>query len=549
MRLTEDQIKEAILHDDRDVREAAVYYFAQSYSDDLSIMPLAIQAIEQHGWDDAFEVYSFLSDLAQTDETILWLVEQIKRHGRPDEDFGYRHATRAALMRADTDLLKRHDATILQLKELDDEAQLAIRQRILFSSQPPEELWDHLTFFCNRSDKLENVPDDLDVAFYLAEALGKHRDFTAPKTLAILAGDTGDFDNWMELCAVRLAGEIRLQEAAPEIITLFDELDDWLFDEGHRALVKIGGDGVVEELARAYPTGSFDLRFSAASIFENMHSDLSVQTCMTFLETEQDHHIRCSLLQSVLMNFCTEGIEPARQLILTTPLDPEVLEVRSDLLTCCKLVGEKFPEFEAWREDAKGDVEFRRRWYQEHPIILDDEENAEDEEFAGEFEEPLPPPATVVRLGNRIGRNDPCPCGSGKKYKHCCLRNRPPEPDTDVANAATIAGSAQKKVQYPIGTVAFYGPDDRVTTKIVAAIIRRADAEPILERWVGTNLRQNPKVQRQIHEFFEKHGAKSVALADRNLGCPHEEGEDFPLGGDCPFCPFWAGKQGSNRRD
>jgi len=22
--------------------------------------------------------------------------------------------------------------------------------------------------------------------------------------------------------------------------------------------------------------------------------------------------------------------------------------------------------------------------------------------------------------GKKIGRNDPCPCGSGKKYKHCC---------------------------------------------------------------------------------------------------------------------------------
>ncbi|MBO5521092.1 MAG: SEC-C domain-containing protein, partial [Eubacterium sp.] len=22
-----------------------------------------------------------------------------------------------------------------------------------------------------------------------------------------------------------------------------------------------------------------------------------------------------------------------------------------------------------------------------------------------------------------IGRNDPCPCGSGKKYKFCCGRN------------------------------------------------------------------------------------------------------------------------------
>jgi preprotein translocase subunit SecA len=24
-----------------------------------------------------------------------------------------------------------------------------------------------------------------------------------------------------------------------------------------------------------------------------------------------------------------------------------------------------------------------------------------------------------VRDGNKVGRNDPCPCGSGKKYKHC----------------------------------------------------------------------------------------------------------------------------------
>ena len=29
---------------------------------------------------------------------------------------------------------------------------------------------------------------------------------------------------------------------------------------------------------------------------------------------------------------------------------------------------------------------------------------------------------TVVRKGKKIGRNDPCPCGSGKKYKHCCGR-------------------------------------------------------------------------------------------------------------------------------
>ncbi|MEC8474617.1 MAG: SEC-C metal-binding domain-containing protein, partial [Planctomycetota bacterium] len=33
-------------------------------------------------------------------------------------------------------------------------------------------------------------------------------------------------------------------------------------------------------------------------------------------------------------------------------------------------------------------------------------------------------PATIRNRGRRVGRNDPCPCGSGKKYKNCCmLRN------------------------------------------------------------------------------------------------------------------------------
>jgi preprotein translocase subunit SecA len=28
----------------------------------------------------------------------------------------------------------------------------------------------------------------------------------------------------------------------------------------------------------------------------------------------------------------------------------------------------------------------------------------------------------VKRQGSKVGRNDPCPCGSGKKYKRCCGR-------------------------------------------------------------------------------------------------------------------------------
>jgi preprotein translocase subunit SecA len=30
--------------------------------------------------------------------------------------------------------------------------------------------------------------------------------------------------------------------------------------------------------------------------------------------------------------------------------------------------------------------------------------------------------APIRNQGSKVGRNDPCPCGSGKKYKSCCLR-------------------------------------------------------------------------------------------------------------------------------
>ena len=103
--------------------------------------------------------------------------------------------------------------------------------------------------------------------------------------------------------------------------------------------------------------------------------------------------------------------------------------------------------------------------------------------------------------------------------------------------------------QFLVGTIAYYGPDDKTTTKIVAGVINEEGAEPIIKRWVATDVMTNPKVQKEIDRFFKKHGVTRVGMSDGNMGCPHEEGEDFPVGGDCPFCPYWKGKQGSGAKE
>jgi uncharacterized protein YecA (UPF0149 family) len=35
---------------------------------------------------------------------------------------------------------------------------------------------------------------------------------------------------------------------------------------------------------------------------------------------------------------------------------------------------------------------------------------------------PTPKKQPAMVGGGKVGRNDPCPCGSGKKYKKCCGR-------------------------------------------------------------------------------------------------------------------------------
>lgn len=48
-----------------------------------------------------------------------------------------------------------------------------------------------------------------------------------------------------------------------------------------------------------------------------------------------------------------------------------------------------------------------------------------------------------------VGRNDPCPCGSGKKYKKCCLGKdqRPPSPQASTA-ISPFEALAQARKEY-----------------------------------------------------------------------------------------------------
>jgi SEC-C motif-containing protein len=71
--------------------------------------------------------------------------------------------------------------------------------------------------------------------------------------------------------------------------------------------------------------------------------------------------------------------------------------------------------------DTEGTVEFEAL-YEMDGLRDNHHEKAKFKKKEGRwlYEEGSVMPKTVVRTTPKVGRNEPCPCGSGKKYKHCC---------------------------------------------------------------------------------------------------------------------------------
>ena len=101
----------------------------------------------------------------------------------------------------------------------------------------------------------------------------------------------------------------------------------------------------------------------------------------------------------------------------------------------------------------------------------------------------------------------------------------------------------QSPPKFPLGTVTVYGPNASLATKLVASVIPRYKAEPSeVRKWttVEVDVRTDPVIAEEVSALMREHGVRQTVTHDRIIGCPHEEGIDYPMGRTCPQCPFWA---------
>jgi hypothetical protein len=110
----------------------------------------------------------------------------------------------------------------------------------------------------------------------------------------------------------------------------------------------------------------------------------------------------------------------------------------------------------------------------------------------------------------------------------------------DVARSRAVLQAA-----IPLATIAAYGPDATLATKLVVSVITRPGRRgpsPV-RSWTAqaVDVCHDPTIAADVASFVHQQRAKDTITCDRIIGCPHEEGIDYPMGGACSRCSFWAG--------
>ena len=173
MRLSELKIKEAILHPDVRIRERAIRYFAESFSQDVSVVPLVVQAVEQYGREEAYQLVGSSTDLAHTEETISWVVDELNREDA-DQYENYVFNLMRVLCHAAPALLVDRDTQIIAARHFIASGRDTFLERLEMLSWDESACWQELDAICEAGKDKDDTKDvNLDRAGHILEALAR----------------------------------------------------------------------------------------------------------------------------------------------------------------------------------------------------------------------------------------------------------------------------------------------------------------------------------------------------------------------------------------
>ena len=292
---------------------------------------------------------------------------------------------------------------------------------------------------------------------------------------AYLAAPPAQEWEWLELFSIHIVRHARYRPALDAVIQRFRALtdDDDLVHEACQAVIPIiGGSDACEPLAAIIRECPWHIRIYAITAMERIKSADSLRLLVELFAVEQarpddaeiydaeiyddetdDGETGGQILHAIC-NLCPTGAEFDMLLGLARGglFDNSGINLKEECSVLSMITGATFPEYADWRremephvrrraafalglsEATEADAKMWQRIVDGLPAIVPlaegnfpNKPKLLNNDAAHTSDALLPPVVGTVRnQAPKVGRNDPCPCGSGKKYKKCCIDKNEP---------------------------------------------------------------------------------------------------------------------------
>lgn len=212
--------------------------------------------------------------------------------------------------------------------------------------------------------------------------------------------------------AAEVLGRMGSTEAIPHLINSLDS-DDWtLAERASDALGRIG-EPALDSLVEFIKGGDEEGRMYACSSLAKIGGDKALEVLLGLLDDPMGISRPGTVVDLAEMGDA-KAIEPLRKLMSSDPSYEVRKEARYAVLQLCRMHGVEVPELEDLEAEARES---------ERKVEAFSNLGSRGRSPMADLYEPLERNLhEFSQQHEKIGRNDPCPCGSSKKYKKCCLK-------------------------------------------------------------------------------------------------------------------------------
>jgi hypothetical protein len=428
--LTAAEVLPFLMHDEAFVRELAAERLARDPGP--ATVSHALAAYDLHPDGPFSPLIGLVSKLPASPACVREMVRRLT--GDASEEIAETFPEALAHLRQ-LETLKMVGPELVGDERLNGDLRKEVAEQLKLLDMPPEELWGDLLTMAADQDRVFGIGDEGDEGdegeegeegedeeedddllvdrepYGIILALTQHPQFTAGKVREILQDDS--IQDTRAVYAAHLAGLLKLEGTIDALIARVFTDDDYLREGAEAALRGIGTRAVVEKIEAAYPGGDEDFQISAGFLLADICSPESEAAMLRLLRKETSESQRTLYAGALCRLGSTEGMAIVEEMARKGDYDRMMRHLDEDFLAASIMLNRP----SAYLDEIDNRVKTMRR----------EEKRRAAELFAGVESEPLEEdfgtPRGVeqpYRREVKVGRNDPCPCGSGKKFKKCC---------------------------------------------------------------------------------------------------------------------------------